>query len=137
MRGVMSIQMMNANVFVIDVANTWKRNIQIVLRKFYMIKDVFWLESEQKAVRASIKRDKFKHNGGMIFIKWIVVCFVLLFAGYVNGEEVICPHCENSIEIAVIAEGRAGYWKCKKCGYYNLEGIWRCPLCGTEKNKQK
>lgn len=98
-----------------------------------MIKDKWWLEHECQAIRSAMKLDKKYKNDTVLMIKFMLFSVVLLIAGFCHGEQIRCPHCENEIEIVTLSEGRPGYWQCKRCGYWNLEGIWRCPCCGTNK----
>jgi lipopolysaccharide biosynthesis regulator YciM len=98
-----------------------------------MIIDKYWLEREMRQVELCFKKEKIKKRDTRIMIKLMLFGLSLLIAGYVSGDDVICPHCDNVVVVEVKAEGRPGYWKCRKCGYWNLEGIWRCPCCGTLK----
>jgi primosomal protein N' len=99
-----------------------------------MTKGPYWLENEILAVKRAFKMDQKYDKDMVIMIKFMIFAFSLLIAGYCHGNETLCPHCDKPLEI--IAKDRPGYWQCKRCGYWNLDGIWKCPCCGTNKGEK-
>jgi hypothetical protein len=100
-----------------------------------MIEQNLWLEQEINNIKRAQKMDIRNKASNGILIKVIIACVVMLICGKIHGEEIICPHCENSIELEIACEVKPGYWKCPKkgCGYYNLNQIRYCALCGSER----
>lgn len=64
---------------------------------------------------------------------------VLNYPMLVEAFEVVCPHCETSLEInptATVKEKKwpmPDTWICSGCGYENYDGITYCGKCGTRR----
>lgn len=100
-----------------------------------MIFDKNWLNKEVYYLKRIMRRDKKFKMDNKIMLYFIFVISLVYCAILSGGDNFICPHCENSIEIEIQAAVKPGSWKCpnKNCGYENDNRMRYCSLCGSER----
>lgn len=97
-------------------------------------KEKYWFDIETSEISKEMK-SKTCETKSMIKFLLFLIPFSLI--AYSLQDEIICPHCDNTIHIQAYKEVN---WRCCKCQYYNSDtsgGDWArdhyCMKCGEKK----
>jgi hypothetical protein len=107
------------------------KNIGIMMITY----DKHWLNKEISSLKKTIKSDKENKADTKIMFYYLLISCCCFFAGISAQQCIICPHCDNNIDVLVEGTVKSGSWTCprKGCGYVNDNRIRYCSMCGSER----
>lgn len=100
-----------------------------------IIYDKNWLDKEIGYLKKTFREDKKNKADTKIMVYYLFISCCLFFAGVSAQHHVVCPHCENDINVIVESTVKPGTWICpkKNCGYENDNRMRYCSMCGSER----